>query len=93
MILPSVSDLPVSDMFRNVAIKNKSLNYDFVFQFLDANSIKKPKTTSKTNRKSTKPQAPPVANRADSEEEDNARPMSYDEKRQLSLDINKLPGF
>jgi len=26
------------------------------------------------------------------EEEDNARPMSYDEKRQLSLDINKLPG-
>lgn len=26
------------------------------------------------------------------EEEDNARPMSYDEKRKLSLDINKLPG-
>uniref|UniRef100_A0A1I8PJD3 Homeotic protein female sterile n=1 Tax=Stomoxys calcitrans TaxID=35570 RepID=A0A1I8PJD3_STOCA len=28
----------------------------------------------------------------DSEEEDTAKPMSYDEKRQLSLDINKLPG-
>ena len=28
----------------------------------------------------------------DSEEEDVAKPMSYDEKRQLSLDINKLPG-
>lgn len=28
----------------------------------------------------------------DSEDEDNAKPMSYDEKRQLSLDINKLPG-
>ncbi|XP_038600794.1 bromodomain testis-specific protein isoform X3 [Tachyglossus aculeatus] len=27
-----------------------------------------------------------------SEEEDNSKPMSYDEKRQLSLDINKLPG-
>ncbi|XP_052055220.1 bromodomain testis-specific protein isoform X2 [Apodemus sylvaticus] len=26
------------------------------------------------------------------EEEDNAKPMNYDEKRQLSLDINKLPG-
>jgi hypothetical protein len=26
------------------------------------------------------------------EEEDVALPMSYDEKRQLSLDINKLPG-
>jgi len=25
-------------------------------------------------------------------EEDDAKPMSYDEKRQLSLDINKLPG-
>lgn len=28
----------------------------------------------------------------DSEDEDNVKPMSYDEKRQLSLDINKLPG-
>lgn len=28
----------------------------------------------------------------ESEEEDHAKPMSYDEKRQLSLDINKLPG-
>ncbi|XP_040215975.1 bromodomain testis-specific protein isoform X2 [Rana temporaria] len=27
-----------------------------------------------------------------SEDEDNAKAMSYDEKRQLSLDINKLPG-
>lgn len=26
------------------------------------------------------------------EEEDVAIPMSYDEKRQLSLDLNKLPG-
>lgn len=33
----------------------------------------------------------PVQN-FDSEEEDTAKPMSYDEKRQLSLDINKLPG-
>ena len=29
---------------------------------------------------------------AESEEDDNAQPMTYDEKRQLSLDINKLPG-
>ncbi|VEN58721.1 unnamed protein product [Callosobruchus maculatus] len=36
---------------------------------------------------------PPVqAAQFDSEDEDNAKPMSYDEKRQLSLDINKLPG-
>lgn len=26
------------------------------------------------------------------EGDDNAKPMNYDEKRQLSLDINKLPG-
>lgn len=34
----------------------------------------------------------PVFPAFDSEDEDNAKPMSYDEKRQLSLDINKLPG-
>lgn len=28
----------------------------------------------------------------DSDDEDNIKPMSYDDKRQLSLDINKLPG-
>lgn len=38
-----------------------------------------------------KPALPP-AHHYDSEEEDTAKPMSYDEKRQLSLDINKLPG-
>lgn len=37
--------------------------------------------------------APVPANNFDSEEEDTARPMVYDEKRQLSLDINKLPGM
>lgn len=37
-----------------------------------------------------KPIAPPP--NFDSEEEETAKPMSYDEKRQLSLDINKLPG-
>lgn len=28
----------------------------------------------------------------ESDDEDQAKPMTYDEKRQLSLDINKLPG-
>lgn len=28
----------------------------------------------------------------DSDDEDSSKPMTYDEKRQLSLDINKLPG-
>ena len=28
----------------------------------------------------------------DAEESGQVQPMSYDEKRQLSLDINKLPG-
>ncbi|XP_039745176.1 bromodomain-containing protein 3-like isoform X2 [Pararge aegeria] len=36
--------------------------------------------------------APPHHAHQDSEDEDLAKPMSYDEKRQLSLDINKLPG-
>jgi bromodomain testis-specific protein len=28
----------------------------------------------------------------DSDEEENAKAMDYDEKRELSLNINKLPG-
>lgn len=38
---------------------------------------------------------PPIGNVFvfDSEDEDNSKPMTYDEKRQLSLDINKLPGW
>lgn len=36
--------------------------------------------------------APAPAPPPDSDDDDHAKPMSYDEKRQLSLDINKLPG-
>lgn len=42
-------------------------------------------------KKGTQAPAPAIPH-YDSEEEDTAKPMSYDEKRQLSLDINKLPG-
>ncbi|MGH0161770.1 UNVERIFIED_CONTAM: hypothetical protein FKN15_077542 [Acipenser sinensis] len=42
-----------------------------------------------TNR-SKKSKLPTVP--CDSEHEEESKPMSYDEKRQLSLDINKLPG-
>ncbi|KAL1131413.1 hypothetical protein AAG570_011030 [Ranatra chinensis] len=51
---------------------------------------KRPKPNSRSNnsKKKNAVVAPPF----DSEDEDNAKPMSYDEKRQLSLDINKLPG-
>ncbi|XP_076654021.1 homeotic protein female sterile isoform X4 [Halictus rubicundus] len=54
---------------------------------------KRPKANSRsagTKKKSASSQPPPAT--FDSEDEDNAKPMSYDEKRQLSLDINKLPG-
>lgn len=54
---------------------------------------KRPKANSRstgTKKKNSTSQQPPLA--FDSEDEDNAKPMSYDEKRQLSLDINKLPG-
>ncbi|XP_076316448.1 bromodomain-containing protein 3-like isoform X2 [Tachypleus tridentatus] len=49
--------------------------------------IKRQRSNSKSSKKSSK--SVPAF---DSEDEDNAKPMSYDEKRQLSLDINKLPG-
>jgi len=41
--------------------------------------------------KSSSASLPPLQG-FDSDEEDHAKPMTYDEKRQLSLDINKLPG-
>ncbi|KAI1290345.1 Bromodomain testis-specific protein [Halotydeus destructor] len=50
---------------------------------------KRQRQNSKGGKKTAK--TPAVA-AFDSEDEDNAKPMSYDEKRQLSLDINKLPG-
>lgn len=51
---------------------------------------KRPRVNSRANnpKKKNSVSAPAF----DSEDEDNAKPMSYDEKRQLSLDINKLPG-
>ena len=53
---------------------------------------KRPKANSRSagSKKKNAVVPPPVS--FDSEDEDNAKPMSYDEKRQLSLDINKLPG-
>ncbi|XP_028919621.1 bromodomain testis-specific protein isoform X2 [Ornithorhynchus anatinus] len=53
--------------------------------------LKQMKLKKKSNyNPSTKASRPVLTYK--SEEEDNSKPMSYDEKRQLSLDINKLPG-
>ncbi|XP_072520486.1 bromodomain-containing protein 3b isoform X1 [Salminus brasiliensis] len=52
-------------------------------------STRKPNSTS-TTRQPKKGGKPGAANYESDEEE--ALPMSYDEKRQLSLDINRLPG-
>lgn len=51
---------------------------------------KRPKPNSRSTN--SKKKNPVVTSEFNSEDEDNAKPMSYDEKRQLSLDINKLPG-
>ncbi|KAL3276448.1 hypothetical protein HHI36_011829 [Cryptolaemus montrouzieri] len=53
---------------------------------------KRTKANNKTGAGRKKNAVPAAALPFDSEDEDNAKPMSYDEKRQLSLDINKLPG-
>ncbi|XP_049698046.1 bromodomain-containing protein 3 isoform X2 [Helicoverpa armigera] len=47
------------------------------------------KKKSSTPTAAPPPHPPP---HPDTDDEDHAKPMSYDEKRQLSLDINKLPG-
>ncbi|KAK9884638.1 hypothetical protein WA026_007476 [Henosepilachna vigintioctopunctata] len=53
---------------------------------------KRTKANNKAGAGRKKNAVPAAALPFDSEDEDNAKPMSYDEKRQLSLDINKLPG-
>lgn len=52
--------------------------------------FKKLRTNSKIGQKQPSSARPPPV--YDSEEDENEDAMSYDEKRQLSLDINKLPG-
>ena len=66
--------------------------------------VKSKNSVSKQSAQKTKRQCSKIGNNSlkkkgqlspvpfDSDDEDNAKPMSYDEKRQLSLDINKLPG-
>lgn len=49
---------------------------------------KEAKKARSSGQKSSKSKAPPL----DTDDETKVIPMSYDEKRQLSLDINKLPG-
>ncbi|XP_039288459.1 homeotic protein female sterile [Nilaparvata lugens] len=50
------------------------------------------RSTNSKSKKNAHAHAMPVAPPFDSDDEDSSKPMSYDEKRQLSLDINKLPG-
>ncbi|XP_039589388.1 bromodomain-containing protein 4-like, partial [Passer montanus] len=54
------------------------------------------KSNSNSSASSKKEPAPVKPSKAapayESEEEEKCKPMSYEEKRQLSLDINKLPG-
>uniref|UniRef100_A0A8C2N3Y2 Bromodomain testis-specific protein n=1 Tax=Cricetulus griseus TaxID=10029 RepID=A0A8C2N3Y2_CRIGR len=59
------------------------------------NRDENPKTKPKQTKQKEKPKSNQPKKKKPllkSEDEDNAKPMNYDEKRQLSLDINKLPG-
>uniref|UniRef100_A0A2K5YH83 Bromodomain-containing protein 2 n=1 Tax=Mandrillus leucophaeus TaxID=9568 RepID=A0A2K5YH83_MANLE len=47
---------------------------------------------TKLPKKATKSTPPALPKGYDSEEEEESSPMTYNEKRQLSLDINELPG-
>ncbi|XP_037065166.1 bromodomain testis-specific protein isoform X2 [Peromyscus leucopus] len=67
------------------ALKRKKVNNR------DENPKKKPRQMKQKEKpKSNQPKKKKPLLK--SEDEDNAKPMNYDEKRQLSLDINKLPG-
>ena len=52
----------------------------------------KPESGGKQRKTKTKKPSLGKAGAIDSDDEMKTTPMTYDEKRQLSLDINKLPG-
>ncbi|KAM6217097.1 LOW QUALITY PROTEIN: bromodomain testis-specific protein [Rhynchocyon petersi] len=81
--------------------KSKRENKKEKFHYVDENAKKKCKQMKmaqqvnleekpRNNSQPKKRKQQIVAVKSD--DEDNANPMNYDEKRQLSLDINKLPG-
>lgn len=61
---------------------------DSLFSCLIFRPPRKPNTPAATPAIANQPPAFSL----DSEIEDNSKPMSYEEKRQLSLDINNLPS-
>nr|XP_019607902.1 PREDICTED: bromodomain testis-specific protein [Rhinolophus sinicus] len=68
--------------------KSKKENKKEKFNRDENPRIKQMQLKSKSNQPKKRKQVVAVK----SEDEDNVKPMNYDEKRQLSLDINKLPG-
>ncbi|XP_023215868.1 bromodomain-containing protein 3-like isoform X2 [Centruroides sculpturatus] len=77
--VPSKTQKPVKN-------KNNTTPAKMPNQTKQPGQTKRQRSNGKSSKKSKSVSA------FDSEDEDNAKPMSYDEKRQLSLDINKLPG-
>ncbi|KAL4219682.1 Bromodomain-containing protein 4 [Mactra antiquata] len=93
--VPSASVIPVpvatttsTDMISAKKLNNKS---NKKVTKTPSEKRKRPSNKGSGNKKALKT-PPGFSVPFDSDDEDNAKPMTYDEKRQLSLDINKLPG-
>ncbi|KRX89497.1 Bromodomain-containing protein 2 [Trichinella pseudospiralis] len=82
LVSTAVVDKGIFDFTMNVM-----LNIDVKFCVFSA-----PNTSRKRAVVSNKSKMKKGGYYFDSEDEDNFKPTTYDEKRQLSLDINKLPG-
>ncbi|KAK3600099.1 hypothetical protein CHS0354_004797 [Potamilus streckersoni] len=77
--------IPPTDPSLKSNIKSKS-------KLKTPNTEKRKRTNSRSSSSKKNKALTPLVPNFDSDDEDNAKPMTYDEKRQLSLDINKLPG-
>ncbi|XP_052223772.1 bromodomain-containing protein 2-like isoform X3 [Dreissena polymorpha] len=93
--VPTASVIPVSVAtttpdFNSAKKLNKSKTNKVNKTPSDVQRKRKNSKGSGSKKTKTPPSGFPVS--FDSDDEDNAKPMTYDEKRQLSLDINKLPG-
>ncbi|CAH0388225.1 unnamed protein product [Bemisia tabaci] len=86
------ASLPAMPLTTGKAVKTKAATKQAPVKTPNNTQAPKKPRANYATKASNKKKGPAAAAAYDSEDEDSAKPMSYDEKRQLSLDINKLPG-
>ena len=87
---PQLISQPV--LAKSIPVHTENLSQALSRGPVDKTSVKAAPRSTQLNAKAALNKKSAVTLAAEPEEEENSQPMTYEEKRQLSLDINKLPG-